>query len=106
VRLGNRFFFAAAAVLAVTYFAAWFILRLDATGVTVASAVLGGTLLLLWPAARLVARKTDRELGEAREAVGRIASGDLRPPRARAAPSRSGPWVRRSTAWPVKCATA
>ncbi|MYC87430.1 MAG: HAMP domain-containing protein [Gemmatimonadales bacterium] len=80
MRLGNRFFFAAAAVLAVTYFAAWFILRLDATGVTVASAVLGGTLLLLWPAARLVAGRVEIELGQAREAVDRIASGDLRPP--------------------------
>ena len=79
MRLGNRFFFAAAAVLAVTYFAAWFILRLDATGVAVASAVLGSILLLLWPAARFVARSFEVELGQTREAVDRIASGDLHP---------------------------
>ncbi|MYC18742.1 MAG: two-component sensor histidine kinase [Gemmatimonadales bacterium] len=87
VRLANRFFLAAAAVLVVAYAAARFSLRLDGTGVGVEFAVLGGILLLLWPAARLVARKTDRELGEAREAVDRIRdrvkvsereSGDLR----------------------------
>jgi two-component system phosphate regulon sensor histidine kinase PhoR len=77
VRLANRFFLAAAAVLVVAYFAARLLLRLDATGVVVESAVFGGILLLLWPAARLVARGIETELGEAREAVDRIASGDL-----------------------------
>ena len=79
MRLANRFFLAAAAVLIVAYFAARFLPRLDATGAVVEFAVLGGILLLLWPVARLLARRIERELGEAREAVDRIASGDLGP---------------------------
>ncbi len=79
MRLANRFFLAAAAGLVVAYVAARLLLRLDGTGVVVELAVLGGILLLLWPAARLVAGRIDRELGEAREAVDRIASGDFGP---------------------------
>ena len=79
MRLATRFFLAAASVLVVAWSAAWFLLRLDATGIAVESAVLGGLLLLLWPAARFVARRNEIELGQAREAVDLIASGDLDP---------------------------
>ena len=79
MRLATRFFLAAAAVLVVAYFAARFTLRLDATGVAVEAAVLGGILLLLWPASWFVARRIETALGQAREAVDRIASGDLDP---------------------------
>ena len=79
MRLATRFFLAAAAVFVAAYFAARFTLRLDVTGAAVEAAVLGGILLLLWPAAWLVARRIESALGEAREAVDRIASGDLDP---------------------------
>ena len=72
MRPANRFFLAAAAVLAVACAAVWFLLRLDATGVAVESAVLGGILLLVWPAAWLVARSFHRVKVSERE------SSDLR----------------------------
>ncbi len=77
MRLANRFFFAATAVLLVAHVAAWFLFRLDARGVAVESAVLGGFLILLWPATRLAARRIEAEVEQARETVTRIASGDL-----------------------------
>ncbi|MYL06675.1 MAG: HAMP domain-containing protein [Gemmatimonadales bacterium] len=77
MRLANRFFLAAGAVLFVAYIAAWFVFRLDTRGVVVESAVLGGILILLWPATRLAARRIEAEVDQARETVDRIASGDL-----------------------------
>ena len=79
MRLASRFFLAAAAVLVVAYVAAWILLGLDARGGAVGSAALGGILLMLWPTARLVARRVEAEVGQARGVVDRIASGDLQP---------------------------
>lgn len=88
MRLANRFFVAAAAVLLVAYVAAWFLFRLDARGIAVESAVFAGILILLWPATRLAARRIEAEMNQAREAVDRIASGDLDPS---GAPAGAGP---------------
>ena len=88
MRLANRFFLAAAAVLLVAYVAAWFLFRLDARGIAVETAVFGGVLILLWPATRLAARRIEAEVDQAREAVDRIASGDLDPS---GSPAGSGP---------------
>ncbi|MDE2720106.1 ATP-binding protein [Candidatus Palauibacter polyketidifaciens] len=88
MRLANRFFLAAGAVLFVAYIAAWFVFRLDTRGVVVESAVLGGILILLWPATRLAARRIEAEVDQARETVDRIASGDLDPS---IGPTGSGP---------------
>ena len=88
MRLANRFFLAAAAVLLVAYVAAWFLFGLDAIGIAVESAVFGGILILLWPATRLAARRIEAEVDQAREAVDRIASGDLDPS---GAPAAAGP---------------
>lgn len=88
MRLANRFFLAAGAVLLAAYVAAWFVFRLDTRGVVVESAVLGGLLILLWPATRLAARRLEAEVDQAREAVARIASGDLD---ASIGPTGSGP---------------
>lgn len=88
MRLANRFFLAAAAVLLVAYVAAWFLFGLDAIGIAVESAVFGIILILLWPATRLAARRIEAEVDQAREAVDRIASGDLDPS---GTPAGSGP---------------
>ena len=88
MRLANRFFLAAAAVLLVAYVAAWFLFDLDAGGIAVESAVFGGILILLWPATRLAARRIEAEVDQAREAVDRIAAGDLDPS---GAPAAAGP---------------
>lgn len=88
MRLANRFFLAAAAVLLVAYVAAWFLFGLDAIGIAVESAVFGVILILLWPATRLAARRIEAEVEQAREAVDRIASGDLDPS---GAPAAAGP---------------
>lgn len=88
MRLANRFFLAAAAVLLVAYVAAWFLFGLDAIGIAVESAVFGVILILLWPATRLAARRIEAEVDQAREAVDRIASGDLDPS---GSPAAAGP---------------
>ncbi|WP_419940427.1 sensor histidine kinase [Candidatus Palauibacter sp.] len=74
MRLANRFFLVAAAVLVVAYVAATLVLRLDVADFALELSVLGAILLLLWPASWLVARRIEAELGRAHAAVDRIAA--------------------------------
>ena len=56
------------------YAATTLALRRDAANLALEVSVLGGVVLFLWPASRLVARGVEAELGRAREAVDAIAS--------------------------------
>ncbi|WP_419949938.1 ATP-binding protein [Candidatus Palauibacter sp.] len=77
MRLANRFFLVAATVLVVAYVATTFLLRLDVADFVLEVGILGGILLLLWPASWFVARRVEAEVAQARAAVDRIAAGDL-----------------------------
>ena len=66
-------------MLVVAYAATTFTLRLDAADFALEVAILGGVLVLLWPASWLVARRVEAELDRAREAVDRIAADEFDP---------------------------
>ena len=85
----TRFFVLAGASMVAAYAVARLLVGSGATGPALETLVVGGLLLALWPAARLAARRMDKGLGVAREAVDRIASGE-RDPLAGSPDSRSG----------------
>lgn len=76
MRFANRFLFVAAAVLVVAYVATTVLLRLEEADFVLEVAVVGGILLLLWPAFRFVERGIEAELGRVREAVDRVAADE------------------------------